>query len=65
MPGHQLTFGPLGPVLPESHVHAVEEESFDVVDLECPCCGKKLFVYYRVLQENEWANERQKEGNEK
>lgn len=62
---HQLTFGPVGPVQPRQHCHVVEDTTARVVDLVCPDCGAKLFVYYRTVPGRKNTYENQKEGNEK
>ena len=62
---HVLTLGPLKDVHPGTAVHVLPPKMADTPTLECPCCGMKLFVYYRhygLVEGDERA--RKEEGNE-
>lgn len=62
---HQLTFGPEMAVPFEGDAHWFEEERANVADFECPTCGLKLFVYYRVVPKEAKSSEQQEEGDTK
>lgn len=49
MPAHMITFGPVGFAESGQSVHILGDKPADVVDMVCPCCGDKLFLYYRTL----------------
>lgn len=59
---HQLTFGPVG--MPESSevAHVITGKEADVIDMECPTCGAKIFIYYCRALWKGGADEQQKEG---
>lgn len=62
---HQLTFSPVGPPQPGQHVHLIDSTLPAIVDMQCPECGEKLFVYYRTSSEGGDAQEQQTEGEPK
>jgi hypothetical protein len=41
--------GPGNLTEPDYVTHVLDDKLVDVVDLVCPDCGNKLFVYYRVV----------------
>lgn len=65
MPVHQLTFGPVG--MPESGevAHVTSGKEDDVIDMECPECGSKIFIYYRHVPRGGETSAEQKEGDKK
>lgn len=60
---HQITFGPVGPVEPGQHVHLLSGKPADVVDMQCPGCGEKLFIYYRDSSAGVTTSEDEEKGN--
>lgn len=50
---HKLVLTTSGVLPLSAHVHIIGNKPADVVDMECPECGLKLFIYYRTSEDKE------------
>lgn len=57
---HKLLFGDALVASGECHLRVLDDKPADTLDLECPSCGAKLFIYYRI----EHAQEKPQESKE-
>lgn len=62
---HELVLQPGHRQGDPSFIHTLSDKPPAVADFECPSCGLKLFVYYRVVPGGKAIDEQQEERNTK